>query len=74
MLFSLNPSFIRCTTTVSLSRSPTFTLLRYPMLLSELEKRTVEGSADRAAVSAAGILMREMALTINEEKRAQEEV
>lgn len=44
------------------------------MLLSELEKRTVEGSADRAAVSAAGILMREMALTINEEKRAQEEV
>jgi hypothetical protein len=44
------------------------------MLLSELEKRTSEGSSDRKTVTAASIVMREMALTINEEKRAQEEV
>ena len=48
-------------------------LTRYPMLLSDLERRS-EGMDGNDAVKQAGALVREIALTINEEKRKQEEV
>lgn len=43
------------------------------MLLAELEKRT-EGTPANEKIKEAGVLLREIALTINEEKRKQEEV
>jgi len=52
---------------------PVQRICQYPMLLAELEKRT-QGTPEHARVKEAGDLMREIALTINDEKRKQEEV
>lgn len=43
------------------------------MLLSELQKRT-EGTEHHEQIKEVGVVVREIALTINEEKRKQEEV